>query len=184
MFKVLQLGHPVLRAKAEPISSLDAALNDLAHDMVLTMRSQDGCGLAGNQIGVARRIVVVDVSGVKGRPSVLRFGGKSRPVRKHMPLILLNPELEALGETLEIGGEGCLSIPGIYGEVERPAGIRVRALDLEGNPLEFEAEGFLARALQHEVDHLNGVLFIDLLDQADRQRVAEEWQEISAESVG
>jgi len=184
MPKVLKIGHPVLRAKAEPVAKIDDALRSLADDMLWTMDAYDGCGLAGNQIGVARRIIVIDVSEAKKRHSVLRIGGKSRPVHKHMPMVLINPELEPLPGKIESGPEGCLSIPGIYADVERPGAVQVRALDLEGQVVEFEAEGLLSRALQHEVDHLDGVLFIDRLDAEERKRVADELHEIAGGMMG
>jgi len=182
MLAITKLGHPVLRAKAEPIGGVDDALRRLADDMLETMYAHEGCGLAGNQVGVARRIVVIDTREAKKRPSVLRMGGKSRPVHKHMPMVLVNPELELTGPR-ESGSEACLSIPGVHGEVERPVVVRVRAKDLEGNVVEFEAEGLLSRALQHEVDHLDGILFIDRLDAAERKRVADELHEMAGGMV-
>jgi peptide deformylase len=183
MLSITKLGHPVLRAKAEPVAKIDAAIRRLAEDMIEAMYAHDGCGLAANQVGVARRIVVIDTREAKKRPSVLRIGGKSRPVHKHMPMILINPEIELSGAN-ESGSEACLSIPGIHGEVERPAVVRARALDLEGQEVEFEAEGLLARALQHEIDHLNGILFIDRLDPAERKRVADELHQLAGGMVG
>lgn len=183
MLAITKLGHPVLRAKAEPIAQVDDALRSLADDMLETMYAHDGCGLAANQVGVARRLIVIDTREAKKRPSVLRIEGKSRPVHKHMPLVLVNPELE-FGEVHETGSEACLSIPGIHGDVERSAVVRVRATDLEGNIVEFEAEGLLSRALQHEVDHLDGILFIDRLDAAERKRVADELHQLAGGMVG
>jgi peptide deformylase len=183
MLAITKLGHPVLRAKAEPIAGVDDALRRLADDMLETMYVHEGCGLAGNQVGVARRIVVIDTREAKKRPSVLRIGGKSRPVHKHMPMVLLNPELELVGLP-ESGSEACLSIPGVHGEVERPSVVRVRGTDLEGNRIDFEAEGLLSRALQHEVDHLDGILFIDRLDAAERKRVADELHQLAEGLVG
>jgi len=183
MLAITKLGHPVLRAKAEPIAGVDDALRRLADDMLETMYTHEGCGLAGNQVGVARRIVVIDTREAKKRPSVLRIGGKSRPVHKHMPMVLLNPELELIGSP-ESGSEACLSIPGVHGEVERSAAVRVRGTDLEGNNIDFEAEGLLSRALQHEVDHLDGILFIDRLDAAERKRVADELHQMAEGLVG
>ncbi len=183
MLAITKLGHPVLRAKAEPIAGVDDALRRLADDMLETMYTHEGCGLAGNRVGVARRIVVIDTREAKKRPSVLRIGGKSRPVHKHMPMVLLNPELELIGSP-ESGSEACLSIPGVHGEVERPAAVRVRGTDLEGNSIDFEAEGLLSRALQHEVDHLDGILFIDRLDAAERKRVADELHQMAEGLVG
>jgi peptide deformylase len=183
MLEITKLGHPVLRAKAERVGKIDAPLRRLADDMLETMYAHDGCGLAGNQVGVAKRIIVIDTREAKKRPSVLRIGGKSRPVHKHMPMVLVNPELE-FGPGKEAGSEACLSIPGVAGEVERPRMVRVRALDLDGNAVEFEAEGLLSRALQHEIDHLDGILFIDRLDAEDRRRVAEELHEAAGRMVG
>ena len=183
MLAITKLGHPVLRAKAEPVGKIDDATKRLAEDMLEAMYAHDGCGLAANQVGVARRIVVIDTREARKRPSVLRIGGKSRPVHKHMPMILINPEIELSGAQ-ESGSEACLSIPGIHGEVERPAVVRARALDLEGQEVEFEAEGLLSRALQHEIDHLNGILFIDRLEPAERKRVADELHQLAGGMVG
>ena len=183
MLSITKLGHPVLRAKAEPVGRIDGALRRLAEDMLEAMYAHDGCGLAANQIGVARRLIVIDTRAAKKRPSVLRIGGKSRPVHKHMPMVLVNPQIGLSGPREE-DSEACLSIPGVYGEVERPAVVRLRATDLEGQTVEFEAEGLLARALQHEVDHLDGILFIDRLDAAERKRVADELHELAGGMVG
>ena len=183
MLSITKLGHPALRSKAEPIGKVDAALRRLAEDMLETMYAHDGCGLAANQVGVTRRIIVIDTREAKKRPSVLRIGGKSRPVHKHMPMVLVNPEIELLGRP-ESGSEACLSIPGIHGEVERPPVVRLRAKDLDGQDVEFEAEGLLGRALQHEVDHLDGILFIDRLDPAERKRVADELHALSQGMIG
>ena len=183
MLAITKLGHPVLRAKAEPVTQVDDALRRLAADMLETMYAHDGCGLAANQVGVARRIIVIDTREAKKRPSVLRVGGKSRPVHKHMPMVLVNPEIE-LCANLETGSEACLSIPGVHGDVERSAVVRVRGTDLDGAVVEFEAEGLLARALQHEVDHLDGILFIDRLTPADRKRVADELHRLAGGMIG
>ena len=184
MMKIVKLGHPALRAKAEPVDRVDDALKTLAGDMLDAMYAHDGCGLAANQVGVTRRIVVIDVREARKRPSVLRIGGKSRPVHKHMPMVLINPQVEVLPGGNVSESEACLSIPGVHGDVDRPAAVRARALDVEGNPVEFEAEGLLARALQHEVDHLEGILFIDRLGPEDRRRVADELHEMAGGMVG
>ena len=183
MLEITKLGHPVLRAKAEPIAQIDEPLRRLADDMLETMYAHEGCGLAGNQVGVARRIIVIDTREAKKRPSILRIGGKSRPVHKHMPMVLINPVLKP-GPGRESGSEACLSIPGVSGDVERPPMVRLKALDLDGQPVEFEAEGLLSRALQHEVDHLDGILFIDRLDPDERQRVADELHAAAGCMVG
>ena len=183
MLEITKLGHPVLRAKAEPVAEIDEPLRRLAGDMLEAMYAHEGCGLAGNQVGVARRIIVIDTREAKKRPSVLRIGGKSRPVHKHMPMVLINPELE-FGPGKETGSEACLSIPGVAGDVDRAPMVRLCALDLDGRKVEFEAEGLLSRALQHEVDHLDGILFIDRLDAEQRQRVAEELQAAAGRMIG
>lgn len=112
-------------------------------------------------------MAVVDVSGVKKWPSVLRIGGKKQTLRDHMPMILINAEVEAFGED-RTQNEGCLSFPEIHGDIIRPHSVRVRAHSIDGEVVEFEADGFLARAIQHEQDHLDGVLFIDRMDAAYR----------------
>lgn len=183
MLPITKLGHPVLRAKAEPVAQIDEPLRRLAEQMLESMYAHDGCGLAANQVGVARRIIVLDVREARKRPSVIRVAGKSRPVHKLMPMILVNPELE-FGDEKEIGSEACLSIPGIHGDVERAKTVRLRAKDIGGNDVDFEAEGLLSRALQHEVDHLDGVLFIDRLSPRERQRVADELHELSRGMLG
>ena len=183
MLKIVKLGHPALRAKAEPVDAIDDRLKTLAAEMLDAMYAHDGCGLAANQVGVTRRIVVIDVREARKRPSVLRIGGKSRPVHKHMPMILVNPEIEPVSKEKASGSEACLSIPGVHGDVERPAVVRTKALDLEGNIVEFEAEGLLSRSLQHELDHLDGILFIDRLGPEDRRRVADELHEMAGGMV-
>lgn len=179
---ITMLGHPVLRAKADPIVQIDDSIRRLADDMLATMEELQGCGLAANQVGVAHRLIVIDTRGVKNRPSVLRIEGKSRPVHKYMPMILINPELE-FGEEREVEYEGCLSIPGTQADVDRAYAVQVQGINLEGKRVEFVAEGLLARALQHEVDHLNGILFIDHLDEDERRRAIaefEDWMKNSA----
>jgi peptide deformylase len=183
MLSIVKLGHPALRARAEPVVRTDESLVRLADEMLETMYAHDGCGLAANQVGVTRRIIVIDTREAKKRPSVLRIGGKSRPVHKHMPMILINPEIDLFGPR-EAESEACLSIPGIHGGVARPAVVKARALDLDGQAIEFEAEGLLARALQHEVDHLDGILFIDRLDASERKRVADELHQMAGGMVG
>jgi len=184
MLKIVTLGHPALRAKAEPVGCVDDTIRVLAEDMLQAMYEHDGCGLAANQVGVTRRLVVIDVREAKRRPSVLRIGGRTRPVHKHMPMVLVNPEIEPLGNARIAEAEACLSIPGVHGDVERPAVVRARALDLDGKSVEFEAEGLLARALQHEEDHLNGILFIDHLDDECRRRMAADLHDLAGSMVG
>jgi peptide deformylase len=145
-------GDPVLRQKAREVAAVDDDVRRLVADMRETMHAYHGVGLAGNQVGVLQRILVVEVP----------LDDETRA--EHT---LINPVLDQRAGT-EDGEEGCLSIPGIYEDVRRAQRVRVRALDESGRPLEFVAEGYLARAIQHEVDHLDGVLFVDRLSPLKR----------------
>jgi peptide deformylase len=146
-------GDPVLRQKAQAVTEFDDALRTLVGDMRDTMKAYEGVGLAANQVGVAQRVLVVDVP--------LDDEHRARHV-------LANPVIGARSGS-ETGEEGCLSIPGIYDDVARSARLTVTGLDEHGRPVEIEAEGYLARALQHEIDHLDGVLFVDRLSPLKRQ---------------
>lgn len=149
---VRMYGDPVLRQKALPVAGIDDTVRELVADMFETMKAYNGVGLAANQIGVLQRILVVDVP----------LDDKTR-----VRLALINPVLDRKSGT-ETAEEGCLSIPNIYEDVRRAESVRVRALDEHGKPVELTAEGYLARALQHEVDHLDGVLFVDRLSALKR----------------
>lgn len=134
--------NPVLRQKAQPIKKITKRIKKLAENMLETMYAAEGVGLAGPQVGVGERIVVIDIGSG--------------------PLVLINPQiLEKVGQGRDV--EGCLSIPGKSAYVTRAAKVKVAALDLEGRRVELEGEGYLARAFQHEIDHLDGILFIDYL---------------------
>ena len=173
ILEIVQYGHPALRAKGRRVETIDAKIHQLAEDMLETMIDADGVGLAAQQIGIPIQMCVVDVAGVKDRPSELRIGGKRVEIDPHMPLFLINPEIETFGRE-KSGPEGCLSFPGLRGDIVRPLSVRVKAQDLEGQLVEFEADGLLARAVQHEHDHLHGILFIDRMDKRQRQELEEE----------
>lgn len=143
------MGAPVLREKARPVEKFDRALKRLARDMVETMYDSHGVGLAAPQVGISSRLFVFD-DGETG------------------PISMVNPELSGL-EGEQGGEEGCLSVPGIYFNVVRAERVRVRGLDVDGSPLEMLGEGLLARIFQHEMDHIDGVLFIDRLSEQDRK---------------
>jgi peptide deformylase len=146
-------GDPVLRRRALEIDTFDGTLAGLVADMRDTMRAYRGVGLAANQVGVLQRVLVAEVPLGEDRIAALA---------------LVNPVLsEPAGAG--VSEEGCLSIPGIYEDVKRADKVRVKALDLEGRPLDFVAEGYVARVLQHEVDHLDGILFVDRLSALKRQ---------------
>jgi len=147
-------GDPVLRTRAAEVTSVDDSLRALAADMRDTMHAYRGVGLAANQVGVLQRVLVVDVPGPEeGDP--------------HAAFTMVNPVITKRSGT-EVGEEGCLSIPGIYEDVSRALTLTVSFLDEQGKPVTLEAEGYFARAIQHEVDHLDGVLFVDRLSPLKR----------------
>jgi peptide deformylase len=137
------------------------------------MYAAEGVGLAAQQVGMPVQLCVLDVREVKDRPSLLRIAGEAVEIDAHMPLVLINPEVQTVGSS-EIGVEGCLSFPGVRADVSRPRGVRVRAQTLDERMLEFEAGGLLARAIQHEFDHLQGILFIDRVSVTERRRMESE----------
>ena len=171
VLEIVKYGNPVLRAKGLEISDGDERARKLADDMLETMRAANGVGLAAQQIGVPIQLAVIDVTGVEDRPSELLVGGKSVDVAAFMPMILVNPVIE-LSKEIEEGVEGCLSFPELNGDIVRATSVKVKAKKLDGSPLEFEARGLLSRAVQHEVDHLNGILFIDRMNSAVRTSLA------------
>src|SRR5437867_5366380 len=162
---ILQYGDPILRTKGKLIEEIDDRVRELAANMLETMHAAHGVGLAAQQIGEALQLTVLDVSAVEDRPSTLKLHGTDLDPKTAMPLVLINPEIELHGET-EVGLEGCLSFPEITGDIERAQSVIVRAQTLEGDAIQVEASGFLARAIQHEHDHLNGILFIDRMNYA------------------
>jgi len=153
------LGSPVLRQKAKKVAEIDDAVRTLVDDLFETMRAAKGVGLAANQVGVARRVAVVDV-------------GEEDPP----PLVLINPVILEHGDEVDTAEEGCLSIPEIFGDVERPVHIVVEALDRDGKAYRATATGFKARAIQHEIDHLDGILFLDHLSAVKRGLLVAKWK--------
>ena len=162
---ILQYGDPILRARGRRIEKIDDHIRELAANMVETMHAANGIGLAAQQVSEALQLTVLDVSQAEDRPSTLKLNGKDVDPASSMPLVLINPEIE-MGGANEAGTEGCLSFPEITGEIERAKSILARAQTLETDRIEIEASGLLARAIQHEVDHLNGILFIDRMNSA------------------
>lgn len=149
VLEITLYGEPVLREKAAPIDLVDAEVRTLAENMLATVLDAEGVGLAGPQVGVSRRIIVVHPP-----PS-------QDSDQREEPSVYVNPEIVAKTGPQESAEEGCLSIPGIYEVVKRPRSVRVRAQDLDGKELEFDVEGMMGRIFQHEIDHLDGVLFVD-----------------------
>jgi len=153
IYPIITIPDPVLRQTAEPVERVDDALRKLMDDMLVTMYDAPGVGLAAPQIGVSRRLIVMD---------------GARDDEPRAPIVMVNPEILERSEELRLHEEGCLSIPEVTAEVERPAVTRVAYLDREGKPQEAELEGILSTIVQHEIDHLNGVLFIDYLSRLKR----------------
>ncbi len=168
--KITLFGEPVLRQRGRPVVELTDDTRLLVADMLATMRDAQGIGLAAQQIGVALQLAVVDLSVVDDpeRPSTLEIEGVPQPLADFMPLVLIDATVEPLGKELATAIEGCLSFPEITGEVKRPERVRVTTRNLNGQTLTFEATGLLSRAIQHEHDHLQGVLFIDRMSSVTR----------------
>jgi peptide deformylase len=162
--RIVLMGEPVLREKAEPVEAFDADLADLVEDMFETMYAAEGIGLAAPQIGISRRIFVIDVR------------DEDDPGRS--PRAVINPEIVEHSRETDKAPEGCLSIPGIEEVVERPARVRVRAQDVSGAWFELEADELFARALQHEYDHLDGVLFLDRVGPLKRRMALKRWTKL------
>lgn len=153
LLQILEFPDPRLRNRAQPVAQVDAALRTLIDDMFETMYAAPGIGLAATQVNVAKRVLVLDLS-----------------ERRNEPLALINPEiLQRAG--VEETEEGCLSVPGYFDKVTRAEQIRVRALDRDGEQIEFDAAGLLAVCIQHEIDHLDGKLFVDYLSELKRTRI-------------
>jgi len=153
------LGSPVLRERAKPVPVVDDTVRQLVADLFDTMHAAKGVGLAANQVGIALRVAVVDV-------------GEETPD----PLVLINPVVTPRGDLVETAEEGCLSIPDLFAEVERPLDITLDALDRDGKPYRMDISGYKARAVQHEVDHLDGVLFLDHLTAVKRASLLSKWR--------
>ena len=179
---IVQYGDPVLRAKGESIDKIDNRIRELAQNMIETMHAANGVGLAAQQIGQPLQLTVLDISQVEDRPTSMKLNGQSIDPKTVMPLVLINPQVDLGGET-ETGTEGCLSFPEITGEISRAKSIVVRGRDLEGNAVEIETGGFLARAIQHEVDHLNGILFIDRMNSATKVSHASQLKRLQKETA-
>ena len=178
---ILQYGDPILRAKGKHIEEIDDRIRELATNMIETMHAAHGVGLAAHQIGEALQLTVLDISAVEDRPSTLKLNGEDTDPTSAMPLVLINPEIELRGET-EVGIEGCLSFPEITGDIERAQSVTVRAQTLEGAVIQIEASGFLARAIQHEGDHLNGILFIDRMRSAAKAALSSRLRRLQKET--
>lgn len=165
--EIRKIGDPVLRRKAKKVEKVTRDVQKLVDDMVETMHAAHGLGLAAPQIGILQRVAVVEIEASDSVPG------------SGMIYALINPEIVKVSEAKWVNQEGCLSIPGWRGDVERPVSITIKALDRSGNRIKLEVEGWVARAFQHEVDHLDGVMFIDKLVTPDRMWRVKEGEEDS-----
>jgi peptide deformylase len=171
ILEIVKYGHPALRAKGKPVVEITDDIRELGQNMIETMIEANGVGLAAQQVGVPLQLTVIDVRFVEDRPSEMTIGGNSVNIEDFMPMVLLNPQLE-LSSDREIGVEGCLSFPDITADIARSGSVKAKAILLDGREVEFGATGLLARALQHEVDHLHGILFIDRMNSATKASLA------------
>ncbi len=166
ILKILEFPDPRLRTIAKPVTQFDAALGKLVDDMIETMSEADGAGLAATQVDVHRRLVVIDVS-----------------EERNAPMVFANPEITVLDGETRTWKEGCLSVPGFYEPITRPEHILVRAQDQHGNAFELQPDGLLAVCIQHEMDHLNGKLFVDYVSALKRQRIRSKLEKQHRESA-
>jgi peptide deformylase len=176
---IVKYGHPVLRERGAPVTDLSPAIRQFVADLFDTMRAAHGVGLAAQQVGRALQVCVIDVREVTDRPSTLERDGRPADVAAFMPLALINPRITPLGEPVA-GPEGCLSFPELYADITRPESIEVTALNERGETLRFRCGGLLARAIQHEEDHLRGILFIDRMTRARREELRPELEALQA----
>lgn len=178
---VVKYGTPVLRQKGARIETMTPTIKKLIADMFETMYAYKGIGLAAQQVGLALQLTTLDVRGVTDRPSSLEIDGQPADVHSFMPLVLINPDFKPIGEPTT-GPEGCLSFPEIFADITRPDVVDVTAQDAEGKPLSFRCGGLLSRAIQHEIDHLRGILFIDRMDKKTKEELRAELEQMQAET--
>lgn len=181
ILKVFQYGHPALRQKGARIETVTLEIKKLIADLFETMYAHKGVGLAAQQVGTAQQLTVIDVRGVTDRPSTLELEGKTADVHDFMPLVLINPEVKPVSKPVA-GPEGCLSFPEIFADITRPETVDVTALNEKGKPLQFRCGGLLARAVQHEADHLHGILFIDRMDKKTKEELRPELELLQSET--
>jgi peptide deformylase len=182
---ILKYGHPALRQKGARVEKITPPINQLIEDLLETMYAAAGVGLAAQQVGHALQLTVIDVRGIKDRPSTLEIDGKAMDLDGLMPLVLLNPSVTPAANPVA-GPEGCLSFPEIYAEITRPESVHVVAMNEKGERVEFRCGGLLARAVQHEADHLHGILFIDRMSNELKKELKpqlDELQEASKEEL-
>ncbi|HEY2380241.1 MAG TPA: peptide deformylase [Terriglobia bacterium] len=174
---VVTYGHPILRQKGARVEKVTPQIKQLIKDLLDTMYAAAGVGLAAQQVGHALQLTVIDVREIKDRPSTLQFHGQPADINAFMPLVLMNPEIVPVAPPVA-GPEGCLSFPEIYADIARPESVDVVALGENGQRLEFRCGGLLARAVQHETDHLQGILFIDRMNPETKKELKPQLEEL------
>lgn len=175
--EIVHYDAPVLRTKGKEIGAITPGIKALIEDLLDTMRAARGVGLAAQQIGETIQLAVIDITGIKERPSRMWIAGEPVDPEIYMPLILINPVLKPI-KTKIVGHEGCLSFPGLTLDIARAQRVGVKTRTLDGGLFEFDAGGLLSRAVLHEVDHLNGKLFIDLISAEERRAIREDLEYI------
>jgi peptide deformylase len=166
ILNIIKHPHEMLRRKARPVENFDDDLQTLIDDMFETMRAAPGVGLAAPQINLPMRLIVVEYG-----------GAEEDDIKEKKQYVLINPEITRASTEMEVAGEGCLSIPGLIGDVERSLSVTVKAQNRRGQPMKLKASGWLARIFQHEIDHLNGVLFVDKAEKIYQLREEDEYDE-------
>ncbi len=179
VLEIVKYGHPALRQPGAPVTEVTEGIRRFAADLLETMQAAEGVGLAAQQVGRALQIFVVDIRVVTDRPSTLEIAGQASDPKSLMPLVLINPDVTPLNDPVT-GPEGCLSFPEIYADIARPESVEVRALNEHGRPVQFRCGGLLARAIQHELDHIRGILFIDRMSAATRRQLQPELDALQA----
>jgi peptide deformylase len=178
---IRKYGDPVLRQKGARIEKITPEIKRLVTDMFDTMYDARGVGLAAQQVGHALQLTVIDVRGIKDRPSTMQVNGKTVDPEVHMPLVLINPELKLSGDPFT-GPEGCLSFPEVFADIARPSEVEVIAMDEKGHQVSFHAGGLLAKAIQHEFDHLHGILFIDRMKSESKRELKPDLEGLAEET--
>jgi peptide deformylase len=181
VLQVVKYGDPVLRRKGARVEKITPEIKELIADMFETMKAARGVGLAAQQIGKALQLCVIDIREITDRPSTLKLDGKESDPNAFMPLTLINPTFTQHGEAVA-GPEGCLSFPEVYADIERPPEIDVTAQNEKGETIRFYCGGLLARAIQHEYDHLQGILFIDRMTRESKLENKPDIDAIQAET--
>lgn len=166
---ILKAPHPVLKTKVLPVDKVDDIIRKQVEDMFDTMYDDSGVGLAAPQVGISNRVLVLDVE---------QFTAEGEPSEKGNPIAFINPEILESSEETNIHNEGCLSLPGMYADIERPKVIRLKYLDIDGKTQTIDADGLLSTCIQHEIDHLDGVLFVDHLSNLKRNMIMKKLQKI------